>query len=389
MQHPDEGTIHAWLDGALTADEAAQIEAHVKSCPECAAAVAEARGFIAASSRILTALDNAPRGVIPTTAPVKRRFDPMAWRIAASVLVIAGGTFLVVRNQGTREASAPARSLTLDTSSSVAAFNAVVESTQTAATASVPPAALSSPAGAPGRRGAAKSSGAATGSAAPSVSTVNQPDLSTQAVTAMESRAPTAQKTAMPTAGARDDNVIAAAAPAATMRFVPSANGAAGAVAAEDRAVGPTEPLKVIGSPRRLGAKVTVYEIAGDTVTLTESMQLQLQSVVVTGVATARVQGEKAAAARTNSAEPAPQTPTVAGGSASLPAPPAAPTSAPVPAPVHDALHPDDPNAVHTITWVDPVTRNTMALSGRMSEARLQLIRARIESERAAAKKTP
>jgi anti-sigma factor RsiW len=59
MQHPDEGTIHSWLDGALSADETARVEAHVKDCPECAAAVAEARGFIAASSRILTALDNA------------------------------------------------------------------------------------------------------------------------------------------------------------------------------------------------------------------------------------------------------------------------------------------------------------------------------------------
>src|ERR1700704_6527902 len=68
MQHPDEGTIHSWLDGALSADEAARVEAHVKDCPECAAAVAEARGFIAGASRILTALDNAPRGVIPGAA---------------------------------------------------------------------------------------------------------------------------------------------------------------------------------------------------------------------------------------------------------------------------------------------------------------------------------
>src|SRR3954465_11758375 len=79
MQHPDEGTIHAWLDGALTADEAVGVEAHVKQCAQCQAAVAEARGFIAASSRILTALDNAPRGVIPAATP-KKRIDPMVWR---------------------------------------------------------------------------------------------------------------------------------------------------------------------------------------------------------------------------------------------------------------------------------------------------------------------
>jgi anti-sigma factor RsiW len=80
MQHLDEGTIHAWLDGALTPDEAAQADAHVKDCPQCQAAVAEARGFIAASSRILTALDDAPRGVIPVAAP-RRRVQPWIWRV--------------------------------------------------------------------------------------------------------------------------------------------------------------------------------------------------------------------------------------------------------------------------------------------------------------------
>lgn len=65
MTHIDEGTIHAWLDDALPPDEAARVEAHVRDCAECSAAVAEARGFIAASSRILSALDDVPAGVIP------------------------------------------------------------------------------------------------------------------------------------------------------------------------------------------------------------------------------------------------------------------------------------------------------------------------------------
>src|SRR3954465_11646121 len=113
MQHPDEGTIHAWLDGALTADEAVGVEAHVKQCAQCQAAVAEARGFIAASSRILTALDNAPRGVIPVTQP-KRRAAPWVWRVAATVLVVAAGTLVVVRRTGvnqTLSANAPFRAV--------------------------------------------------------------------------------------------------------------------------------------------------------------------------------------------------------------------------------------------------------------------------------------
>ena len=57
MPHLDEGMIHAWLDGQLPPDEAAAAEQHIRECAECSALVAEARGFIAASSRILGALD--------------------------------------------------------------------------------------------------------------------------------------------------------------------------------------------------------------------------------------------------------------------------------------------------------------------------------------------
>src|SRR5258705_36373 len=104
MQHLDEGTIHAWLDGALSPDEAARVEAHVAECPQCAAAVAEARGFIAASSRILTALDHVPRGVVPVARPA-RWSNPAMWRAAAGVLVVAGGSLVVVRNTGNRSAA--------------------------------------------------------------------------------------------------------------------------------------------------------------------------------------------------------------------------------------------------------------------------------------------
>ena len=71
MQHLDEGTIHAWLDGQLPRDETQQVEAHVAECRECADAVAEARGLIAASSRILTALDSVPGEVVPKQAPFR------------------------------------------------------------------------------------------------------------------------------------------------------------------------------------------------------------------------------------------------------------------------------------------------------------------------------
>lgn len=69
MQHLDEGTIHAWLDGQLPREEAEAVDAHVAECRQCADAVAEARGLIAASSRILTGLDAIPRDVAPKQAP--------------------------------------------------------------------------------------------------------------------------------------------------------------------------------------------------------------------------------------------------------------------------------------------------------------------------------
>lgn len=72
MEHPDEGQIHAWLDGALPADEASVLEAHVAACAECSAAVAEARGFVAAASRIVSTLDEVPGGVLPASNTTAR-----------------------------------------------------------------------------------------------------------------------------------------------------------------------------------------------------------------------------------------------------------------------------------------------------------------------------
>jgi hypothetical protein len=94
MNHLDEGTIHAWLDGALDSAQSADVEAHVKGCAECSAKVAEARGLIAASSRILVALDDTPGNVIPKKAPVsapaRRRFSTASWvsGLAAAVVLV-------------------------------------------------------------------------------------------------------------------------------------------------------------------------------------------------------------------------------------------------------------------------------------------------------------
>ncbi len=100
MQHLEEGTIHAWLDGELQADEALAFEAHVAECSDCAAAVAEGRGLIAASSRIVSALDVVPADVIPVSRPSKRAwYANTQLHAAAAVLIVAGASFLALRQE--------------------------------------------------------------------------------------------------------------------------------------------------------------------------------------------------------------------------------------------------------------------------------------------------
>ncbi|HKY96853.1 MAG TPA: zf-HC2 domain-containing protein [Gemmatimonadaceae bacterium] len=103
MQHPEEGIIHAWLDGELPAEEAAALEAHAATCADCSAKVAEARGLIAASSRIVSALDIVPGGVIPAARQARRPwYASTQLRAAAAVLIVAGASALVMRNGGKR-----------------------------------------------------------------------------------------------------------------------------------------------------------------------------------------------------------------------------------------------------------------------------------------------
>jgi hypothetical protein len=127
--------------------------------------------------------------------------------------------------------------------------------------------------------------------------------------------------------------------------------------------------LKVVGRPRVTGAKVTLYEVApGDTVTFTEALNVQLNSVVTTGI---------------SSAEPQPRR--TMEKSAARPTAQAAQSAGVAPLQVEVA------NGLTTISWPDATTGNMLRLSGRMPVERLQEIKVRIERERAAAasKKKP
>ena len=99
MQHPEEGIIHAWIDGELPSEEASALEAHIAECRECAERVAEARGFVAASSRIVSALDIVPGDVIPVQQKKRRAwYSSPQLRAAAALMIVAGGSMLVMRD---------------------------------------------------------------------------------------------------------------------------------------------------------------------------------------------------------------------------------------------------------------------------------------------------
>lgn len=99
MPHPDEGLIHAWLDGELDAAEAARVEELVKADAEWAAAAAEARGLIAASARIVGALDRVPANVVPKAASARTAPRRWAWRAAAVLALMAGSAIVLKREK--------------------------------------------------------------------------------------------------------------------------------------------------------------------------------------------------------------------------------------------------------------------------------------------------
>ena len=135
MSRPDEGLIHAWLDGELEPAEAERVKRLSETEPEWAAAVAEARGLVAASSRIVRALDAVPGGVVPATtarAPRARQaFRVRPWMgIAAGLVLVVGTAYMT--SESTEQAFGPTTDASVPVVAEVTA--------PTAAAASPPPA---------------------------------------------------------------------------------------------------------------------------------------------------------------------------------------------------------------------------------------------------------
>jgi hypothetical protein len=125
--HVSEDSIHAWLDRAMDARDSQAVEEHVRVCVACEAAVAEARGFIAASMRIVHAAEVSARHVIShddiaraaarlvSDAPESPVVVRSLWRsrtvvsyAAGFALMLAGTAYFASRNTKENIATAPA-----------------------------------------------------------------------------------------------------------------------------------------------------------------------------------------------------------------------------------------------------------------------------------------
>lgn len=345
MQHPDEGMIHSWLDGVLPAEEAAGLESHVATCQSCAATVAEARGFIAASSRILTALDDVPRGVIPAV-PHQKRGLGIFWRAAAAMLVVAGGSLVVIREGG--QDARLSKSGTEPTT-----VRAPVLTQPEAAEATITGTAATGVAGRAADRAtvdrvdeSAASQRIATASPVGKGTAANERDLSLRT----ERRS-------------RDETSAAQAMRAGTP---PPA--------------GEMPPLKALTVERAIGSRRTTYEVApSQTVILTEYLPLQLEAVVV------------AEPMRVEAAPTAPPPPPLMRDSRSIVDAASIASQAAVAKTSVGQVQSGAAfvTAANTISWKDAATGNTLTLSGRLTVDRLQEIRRQIEKERESARRIP
>lgn len=363
MQHPDEGMIHTWLDGELPADEAAALEAHVAECAECRAAVAEARGFIAASSRIVGALDNVPAGVIPIAKPARRVwYSSPQFRAAAAVLVVAVASLLVMRT-GTQKA-------TLSDTVRPEASEVTTQRVMAAADAApvMDSAAVTSPTvnrAAVSRQSAANEQAVAPLARLPKSSQVVNPVMAPDMAKPSPVEPKVLNQADFSGKGVKGGiaNGVASGLPLRG-RVAGVAPTTSGGISAFDV---PALPPRVIRADSSVLGKRTTYQTAsGKEIVLTEQRaESQLSEVVVTGVAVSTDASRKAAPKSSSRPQ-----------SSQAPAPVAA--AAPqVPAPPPPAIEADS-LAVHTISWLDTATQRRYTLSGPISVAELYVIKAQL-----------
>jgi Putative zinc-finger len=102
MQHLDEGTLHALVDGEVASEELGAIRAHLETCADCRVRLDEARAMADEAEQLVEAIEVPAEGRKGgTTERRKARPRPvrtLAW--AASIVVAAGLGYVGGREQG-------------------------------------------------------------------------------------------------------------------------------------------------------------------------------------------------------------------------------------------------------------------------------------------------
>ena len=164
MKHADEGILHAWLDGELSAEEAAELERHLSVCLPCRTLLAEAKAFVTESDDLVLALD-LPSAPKPLPVPRRVPWNTLAW---AAMVVLALGTGYALRPAlGPRAASGVLGSGPSEPVASEPSYPAPAAADAPAAPRSTPTA-RQAPSTAP-RRAPASDLGTTNGAGAPAV----------------------------------------------------------------------------------------------------------------------------------------------------------------------------------------------------------------------------
>jgi hypothetical protein len=365
MQHPDEGTIHAWLDGALTPAEASEVEVHTASCAQCRDAVAEARGLIAASSRIVSALDAVPAGVIPARRRAARPwYASTQFRAAAAVAFVAGASLVLINRPGSKSLSELSQRATSAPAAEIAAPDAAAQAEQDAAN-ELPPAAQASAAEKPV---AEVGEGTAKRAVANETRTTSGRDevagkgSVARAGSALADAAPVSGSASVPVTAPAPALLTPQAPPVDTVRLMSGKSIAVSPVVVTGVAASgvqdPAADLRILGVDSTSGQRVTRYRIAtGAELTLTE--------ISVSG---------RDAVARERRFD-------AARGPAAPPPPPAPAAAMPRAAVGQSAARAEAAMQarIETLTWVDAESGKTYTLSGRVPRETLEQVRARLQ----------